>query len=465
MNVPPTSLDIAPATPAPLPPTAGNGLISTLRFIRDTTSQFESARRRLKTKVFRINGFLLRDVPTIIVSDANEIRRIFEDSAEEFRTGFPPSVAEKFRQGISAQHGAPHRRMRSIVRRPLAGGRAVASQQPMFLKLVEDSLATCAAAKTPFIWRTYLRDLAFSFVARIALGAESEKDVRWLTERWDKVAPTVFFPSDFSQLPWWTAPVRWKLKSIYDEGAQALNEIRTYVEAAAVDRRQNPREDALTAMVRETEEGQSMTMQQIVDTSLEFMFAGHETVKTAFASFLYFVHEHPSWKARLVEEQAALVAKGVPITVEGTRQMPLLLLAIKETLRWTPVTILFRACDHDTTVGGYHVPAGWIIGLDIGGMHFDPDYWPEPHVWNPARFEGENERRDSAYFPFGRGRRSCIGEQPAMMELLTFGATVLRRMAKGLEYTVKPGSRDRWFHPGQHQHNPLIITRFTPGRE
>lgn len=447
----------------PLPPGGGQGLISTLWFVHDNHEVFNAARRLYGSKIFYLDGLLFRDTPTVVVTDAAEVRRIFEDREEQFLPGYPPSVAALFPRGISAEIGATHRQVRATLRRPLSGP-ALAAAQPLFLELAERSLEACAAARPPFSWRRILRDLTFGFIARVALGAEGDRDIRWLSERWEKVAPIVFFPTRFDAMPWWTRPIRAALERRYREGMQARAEIRAHVEAAARRRAEEPRGDLLTGLLDVAPDGSRLAMDQVIDVALTLLFAGHETTVTALASFLFFLRRSPGWQRRLIEEQAALEAQGVPITMDGIRRMPLLTNAVKETLRWPPARVTFRVCERDVEIGGYRVPAGWIIATNIVGIHFDPEVWRDPLRWDPSRFEGEDPRRDEAYIPFGRGRRACIGEQPAMMELLSFGALLLRRMARGLSYELgAQGGRATRAHasPGRHRTNPLMVERFT----
>jgi hypothetical protein len=59
----------------------------------------------------------------------------------------------------------------------------------------------------------------------------------------------------------------------------------------------------------------------------------------------------------------------------------------------------------------YIVPSGTILVIPIKIIQTNPDFWPNPDVFDPDRFLPENiqNRHPFSYLPFSAGPRNCIG--------------------------------------------------------
>ena len=97
---------------------------------------------------------------------------------------------------------------------------------------------------------------------------------------------------------------------------------------------------------------------------------------------------------------------------------------IKETLRLYPAGPLLgpREAMESCTVGGYNVPGGTRLIVNIWKIQRDPRVWTDPSVFKPERFFTNHENVDvrGQHFeliPFGSGRRSCPGVSFALQVL------------------------------------------------
>lgn len=112
----------------------------------------------------------------------------------------------------------------------------------------------------------------------------------------------------------------------------------------------------------------------------------------------------------------------------------------KETLRLYPAAVLSspRVFSKDCHVGGYHVPKGtWLI-VNLWKLHRDPHVWSED-AWEfkPERFLNKNidvRGQNFELIPFGAGRRICPGVDFGMHTLHLILANFLQSFEFFMEY-------------------------------
>ena len=96
---------------------------------------------------------------------------------------------------------------------------------------------------------------------------------------------------------------------------------------------------------------------------------------------------------------------------------------------YPPAYAIGRECIDKDEILGQTIPAKSIFLLSIYALHLDPQYYPNPHKFDPDRFAPElvKQRHKLAYMPFGAGPRMCIGNHFAMMEMQLILAMLVQR--------------------------------------
>ena len=91
--------------------------------------------------------------------------------------------------------------------------------------------------------------------------------------------------------------------------------------------------------------------------------------------------------------------------------------ALKESLRLhPPIAGLSRFTHQDIKLGGYHIPAGTVVGLNLYTVQRFGNVWENPDHFDPDRFSPEAKISSDIYFPFSIGPRTCIGKTIAQFE-------------------------------------------------
>ncbi len=187
-------------------------------------------------------------------------------------------------------------------------------------------------------------------------------------------------------------------------------------------------------------EGQ-MTLEQVRDEALTLFLAGHETTALALTWTLYLLSIHPEAAARLHEELDRVLEGGRLPTAEDYPKLPYTKWVVSEGMRLYPPAFSFgRECIAENRVGPYVIRKGDNVAMAPYFVHRDPRWWDEPSVFRPERWapEASGDRPRFAYFPFGGGRRVCIGEGFAWMEAVLVLAVLWQRYTMTVDDGYEP---------------------------
>jgi cytochrome P450 len=186
--------------------------------------------------------------------------------------------------------------------------------------------------------------------------------------------------------------------------AQAtLLEARAYLGDLIARRRREPGDDLISRMTRTTDEGESLTDDEIINTGITLLTAGHETTTSLIGNGLLAFLRHPEqWAA--IRDDPALIRP-----------------AIEEALRYeSPVARQPRLLTRDTELHGKTLRAGQMAFQMLGSANRDPAQFSDPGVFDIAR-------TPNRHIAFGQGIHFCIGAPLSRAEgEIVFSAIVER---------------------------------------
>lgn len=159
---------------------------------------------------------------------------------------------------------------------------------------------------------------------------------------------------------------------------------------------------SMLLLSQDEETGRHLSDEQVRDEAMTLFVAGHETTAQAMSWSWYLLSQHPEHFARLRAEGMAFALQ-----------------VMKEAMRlYPPAFVMARSALQDTSIGGFPVRRGELVLMSQWLLHRDPRLFKDPLRFDPDRFLPDREAAlpRSAYFPFGGGRRICIGNQFALME-------------------------------------------------
>ncbi|HEY8536668.1 MAG TPA: cytochrome P450 [Vicinamibacterales bacterium] len=203
----------------------------------------------------------------------------------------------------------------------------------------------------------------------------------------------------------------------------------------------DPRDNLLALLLDAS--GPEATAEQLRDDALTMLLAGHDTIANALTWTWSWLAGHPEAERRMHDELDQ-VLDGAPPGIDHVRQLPWTRAVLAESLRLTPPAwILARRAVEDHPCRDGVIPRGALVVMSPYLVHRDPRFHPDPDSYRPERWlDADQARRPKlAYFPFGDGRRSCIGESFAWMEGILVLATLAQR------WRLEPEDPTRRFDP------------------
>ncbi|KAL2516773.1 Cytochrome [Abeliophyllum distichum] len=176
-------------------------------------------------------------------------------------------------------------------------------------------------------------------------------------------------------------------------------------------------EDLLDVFLRlkDSDEFQvSITKENIKANILELLFAGIETSSTAIEWAMATMMKHPRVMEKAQREVRQAFKGNKKISHSDIQNLSYLKMVIKESLRLYPPGPLLgpRLSRAKCTIDGYDIPANTIAIINGWAIGRDPEYWDNPEVFEPERFNNISTTFTGANFeliPFGAGRRMCPG--------------------------------------------------------
>ena len=426
-------------------------LLQTYHWLTDPLGFMEKCRQRYGD-VFTVRiGPLF--TPQVFISDPQLIQQVFATDSKKLDSGEEAGIKSPLfgRQSMLALAGQSHRRQRKLLMPPFHGERMRTYSQ-LICDITEQVTSDWKVGE-PFSARPVMQEISLQIILKAVFGLEE-------SSRYDKLrksittllnpkslgllAFTILFPSMQRDFGAW---------SPWGQLMRQLEQTDDLIYAEIAERKEHPdpsRTDILSLMMAaRDEQGQPMSDVELRDELMTLLLAGHDTVAIALAWALYWVHNQPEVREKLLQE---LNAVGDRADASAILRLPYLNAFCSETLRIYPVAMLAlnRVVKSAIQIGDYQFDPGMLLVPCVYLTHHREDLYPEPHLFRPERFL-ERSFAASEYLPFGGGNRVCIGLAFAQLEMKLVFATILSNWQLELanKNPVKPTRKGALLSPSQ----------------
>jgi cytochrome P450 len=281
-----------------------------------------------------------------------------------------------------------HTRLRLLVNKAFTP-RTVEGLAPFVRSFVDETLGKAQARGRMDV----MADLAFPLPATVIaemLGVPPEDRDRF--KRWSDESTAVVgnLPSNLSP-------------DVLRKALAATEELQAYFRGIIAQRRAEPRDDLLSALVKAQEEGDRLSDEELLANSVLLLNAGHETTTNLIGNGTLALLRHPDQLRRLRESPSLIPS------------------AVEELLRYdSPVQFTTRVLKADMELGGKVMRAGQMVLLLLGAANRDPEQFSDPDRLDVGR-------PDNKHLAFGLGSHFCLGAPLARLEGRLVFEALLRR--------------------------------------
>ncbi|GAA6235740.1 cytochrome P450 2F2-like [Lates japonicus] len=168
----------------------------------------------------------------------------------------------------------------------------------------------------------------------------------------------------------------------------------------------------------------------LVSTVLNLYLAGTETTSSTIRFALSVLIKYPKVQENMQKEIDSVIGQERCPYMEDRKSLPFtdaVLHEIQRLMDIVPMNIPHYAVQ-DISFRGYTIPKDTIIIPLLHSVLKEEKQWATPWSFNPQHFldQNGNFKKNPAFLPFSAGKRACVGESLARMEIFLFLVSLLR---------------------------------------
>ncbi|KAL8546925.1 hypothetical protein ACS0TY_006588 [Phlomoides rotata] len=207
--------------------------------------------------------------------------------------------------------------------------------------------------------------------------------------------------------------------------------------------------DALLSL----QEKYDLSEDTIIGLLWDMITAGMDTTAISVEWAMAELIKNPRVQQKAQEELDRVIGHDRVVTELDFPNLPYLQSVAKESLRLHPPTPLMlpHRANADVKIGGYDIPKGSNVHVNVWAVARDPEVWKNPLEFRPERFLEEDvdmKGTDFRLLPFGAGRRVCPGAQLGINLVTSMIVHLLHHFSWDAPNGMRPEEIDMEESPG-----------------
>ncbi|XP_017749576.1 PREDICTED: cytochrome P450 2D17-like [Rhinopithecus bieti] len=361
-------------------------------------------------------------------------------------------VGPRPKQGVFLAHYGPawreQRRFSVSTLRNLGLGKKSLEQW-----VTEEAACLCAAfadqAGCPFRPNGLLDKAASNVIASLTCGCRFEYDDPRFLRLLDLAQEGLKEESSFLHQVLNAVPLLLRIPALAGKVLPSQKAFLTQLDELLTEHRMTwdpaqPPRDLTDAFLAEMEKAKKNPESSFNEENLRLVVAdlfsaGMVTTSTTLAWGLLLMVLHPDVQRRVQQEIDDVIGQVQRPEMGDQARMPYTTAVIHEVQRFGDIVPLNvpHMTSRDIEVQGFLIPKGTTLFTNLSSVLKDEAVWEKPFRFHPEHFLDAQGHfvKPEAFLPFSAGRRACLGEPLARMELFLFFTCLLQRFS----FSVPPG--------------------------
>ncbi|KAK1435352.1 hypothetical protein QVD17_01113 [Tagetes erecta] len=369
----------------------------------------------------------------VVVSNNELAKEVLKEKDKHLADRHRSRSAAKFsRDGqdlIWADYGAHYVKVRKVCMLELFTPKRLEALRPIredeVMAMVElifnDSTHPDKIGKS-LVMRSYLGAVAFNNITRLAFGKrfmtnegvidEQGKEFKAIVANGVKLGASL---SMAEHIPWlrWFFPLEEDAFAKHGERRDRLTRAIMEEHNAARLKTGGAKQHFIDALLT-LQNQYNLSDDNVIGLLWDMITAGMDTSAVSVEWAMAELIKNPRVQQKAQEELDSVIGSERVLTELDFPNLPYLRCIAKEALRLHPPTPLMlpHKASANVKVGGYDIPKGSNVHVNVWALARDPATWKNPLEFRPERFLEEDvdmKGHDYRLLPFGAGRRVCPG--------------------------------------------------------